>query len=224
MDFNGAIIWTGGYRRPIGRLRRKIIQGKLISIRAAVYDGKSERSINNGLDRIDAPPVYEVPFVYPLSVPRPAEIRPVSVTRWTRPRVRIIYRSIFPALEVSFDTGGSTTFIPPFRKDLPRKRDTSSLSLSLSHSDFRRVEKSVSKSSSRFGGTRWRIEQVACCVTRDIPSPPAWPHYRHYRARGLLVKSMTNDWWFSRGLAPWTEPSGVVTGMQHGAAVIYGDF
>lgn len=35
---------------------------------AAVYDGKSERSINNGLDRIDAPPVYEVPFVYPLSV------------------------------------------------------------------------------------------------------------------------------------------------------------
>lgn len=47
MDFNGAIISTAGYRWPIGRLRRKIIHGKLIS-RVRMYDGASERSINNG--------------------------------------------------------------------------------------------------------------------------------------------------------------------------------
>lgn len=69
---------------------------------AAVYDGKSERSINNGLDRIDAPPVYEVPFVYPLSVYVRMKFERISYTVDTF-RHRIIYRSIFPALETLFD-------------------------------------------------------------------------------------------------------------------------
>lgn len=142
---------------------------------AAVYDGKSERSINNGLDRIDAQPVYEVPFVYPLSVYVRMKFGRISYTVDTgdsfRHGHRIIYRSIFPALETSFDVVVTTRYIPHstkiYHENDPRNRgcsrfhDTSLFSLSLSLIDFHRVEKSVEFSATREffrprASSRWR--------------------------------------------------------------------